>query len=107
METQDKRLAQLARATTRLVQMAEDLRRECDRLQGRLSAMEHESQGLRREVATLREERETIRKRLEVMDATLSQALTAETDPVPPTKDPPARAAKATATPAVEELTLF
>ena len=106
METQDKGLARLEEATARLVQVAKDLREERDRLLGRLSAAEQDTQELHRTVAALRGERETIRKRLEAMDTALSQALTVEPDAVP-TKDAPSRPAKGAPASAVEELTLF
>jgi chromosome segregation ATPase len=106
METQDKRLARLEAATARLVHVAGELRQERDRLRDRLSAAEQDDRALRVEVATLREERTAIRKRLEAIDAALANALTTETEAVA-TKSPPARRAKAAPAPAVEELTLF
>ncbi|MGD2063173.1 MAG: hypothetical protein PVF51_06270 [Nitrospirota bacterium] len=112
METQEKRLARLQGATSRLVQIAEDLRGERDRLQGQLSTTEQESEELRREVATLRGERETIRERLEAMDAALSKALTTppDTHASPDTtgaKEPARRQAKGSPASAVGELSLF
>ena len=106
MSSIDDRLARLEKSTAKLLTVVAELRAENTGLRRQLSAGGEDASLIRKEVTTLREERQTIRKRLQAMNHVLDKALATES-PQRTGKRGPTSTKDEAKQPVVEELTLF